>query len=131
MKKMICKVIMISLTISSLSLADDPILLHKNDKAPMDGLLFSEQKSSEVKTKLIEGAQLQLLNDSLNKSISLYKNNEDIYSQKIDLLQKQNDSLAQKLYDQESSNFWKSFAFFSLGVVASGITLYGLKQISK
>jgi hypothetical protein len=119
-----------SITTNSL-FAQDPTLLKAKQPAPYDGLLFSQEKAEEVKTKLIEGDQMKLLNDSLLKSISIYKDNDSIYTQKVNLLQQQNDSLAKSLYDERSSNFWRSVLFMGLGIVVTGLAVYGAAQINK
>ena len=73
MKKIACLLLTISLI--SHSLLADPVIITKDQKAPFDGLLFSEQKASEMKNKLLEIP-------SFEKSIELYKKNEELYIRK-------------------------------------------------
>jgi hypothetical protein len=101
------------------SSADDPYFAQKNHVLPQDSWVFSPDKTKEVRNKLIDGETYFKLNESLSKSIELYKNNEEIQQNKVNLLLEQNDKLAQRLASSQSLNNWERFGLFFLGIAAT------------
>lgn len=120
------------LILSSLSLADtDPYLATKGHVLPQDSWVFSPNKALDVRNRLIDlDAQLKI-NDSLNKQIDLYKGVNDIQNTNLNLVMQQNDRLAKSLNDDRAMTNYERIGYFILGVVATGVAFYGLKQISR
>lgn len=116
------KILSILLIISSLSniaLADDAVLLSKGEISPYAGALLPLDKLQELRKAYIE-------NTSLNKSIELYKANEELYTKKVDTLNDQNDKLAKALYNERSLSTWEKIALFGLGALTTGLVAYGV-----
>lgn len=113
-----------SISLNNISMATDPVLIHKGEIAPIEGLLFSPEKAQDIKYKLLE-------NDSLSKSIELYKANEIVYNTQISQLQTQNDKLGASLKEDQTSSFMRNFLMFSLGVAATSFAVFGVKKISQ
>lgn len=128
MKKMTCLLLMIFLTKSN---ATDSIVLKKGEVAPYDGLLLTQEKATDTKNKLIEREDLLLINQSLNKSIELYKKNEDLYTIKVEKLTEQNTKLATSLYETREFTPLERAFYFGLGVVATSLAFYGAYQLAK
>lgn len=128
MKKNKVLVLLICLSFS-LNVSADPILLQKGNSAPYDGLLFSEQKANDLRKELLDKDYLKLQNDSLNRSLELYKQNESIYKEQKELLLEQNDRLAKSLYEERRVTNWERVGFFVLGIAATGLAFYGVSQL--
>jgi hypothetical protein len=116
--------LLLTISLISHSLLADPTILTKGQAAPYDGLLFSQEKASEVKNQLLEIP-------SFKKSIELYQKNEELYQKKIDTLTVANDKLATTLYDVKDVNIWERVLWFSLGVIATSGAFYGAIQLAK
>lgn len=119
------------LTENNLALGVDVISLDQNQPAPFKGYLFSEDKANQIKVQLIDYDQLKLINASYDKSINLYKANEKLYDDKINLLLVQNDKLAQASYDATKVSEWQKVGYFLLGVVSVGLGAYVGTQATK
>ncbi len=124
------KIILISFLISIQAFAD-PISLSKDQKAPYDGILFTETKANEIRKEILDKDYLQLQNDSLNRSLDLYKSNENLYGQQTQLLLDQNDKLAKSLYQERMVTNWERLGFFLLGIGVTGLAIYGASQLAK
>lgn len=113
------------------SWAEEAVHLNKSQSAPYEGILLTVSKAEQTKVRLIEADQLTDINTSLNKSLDLYKTNEILYNNKINLLMTQNDTLAKSAYEAQSNSFWKYAIMFLGGCAATTLGLYGLKQLQK
>lgn len=111
-------------------LAADPnaVKLTKGDIAPFDGVELSDSYSKEVYNEMNNANKYKLLNDSLNKSISLYQANEVLYKQEISALQNENVALTSAVVKAKDNGFWKNALWFALGAVVSGFTVYASRK---
>ena len=123
---------MISLTIvSQISLAADVTYINKDDKAPYSGFLFTEDKAKDIRLQLIDLDTYKSLNKSLERTVELYKKNEDIDQSKINTLLDQNDKLATNLYSARETSNWERALYFFGGAVLTGLAFYGASQVYK
>lgn len=118
------------LLIPSILLADVQYL-EKGKSAPYDGFLLPSDKANEMKVNTIERDSYKLLYESTTKSLNLQKQNFDYQEDKIKLYMDQNDSLAKNLYAERNVSDWTKVLWFGIGVAASILTLYGVKQVTK
>lgn len=116
---MITTGLLISLIIPTRSNADDAIHLNQGDAAPMEGILLSVPKAQETRTKIIERDQFEAINQSLGRSIDLYKANELQYQSQITTLLTQNDKLAKIDKDVQDSSTIKSVLIFLAGAAVT------------
>jgi hypothetical protein len=121
----------LTFSISVNSLAADVTFLEKGSPAPYTGYLFSEEKTLKIRKELIELDTLKLLETSYNKSIDLYKKNEDLQNTKVNLLLQQNDKLAEALVKSRERSEWETRIWFGLGILVSGLAVYGAAQLGK
>lgn len=131
MKNLIMAIIYLISSMGNNVYAEDATHLNAKDPAPYEGILLSIPKATDTRTKLIERDQLDSINQSLNKSIDIYKANETVYEQKVDLLMKQNSTLSQSAYDLQSNNFWKSSLMFLAGAFVTGFLVFGVKKAAQ
>lgn len=97
----------------------DPYFAERGTVLPKDSWVFSPEKAKQTRDKLIDAETYFKINESLTKSIELYKTTEEIQQNKVNLLLKQNDELAQRLYSSQSLNNWERFGLFFLGIAAT------------
>ncbi len=120
---------LVSFVISSLTIAEtDPHYETRGYTLLQDSWVFSPSKAKEVRDKLIDGETYQKLNESLNKSIELYKSNEQINNNKINLLIEQNDKLAKNLLASQSLNNWERFGLVLLGIAMTVGAGFAIKK---
>ena len=105
--------------------------LIKDDPAPYDGVLFPMKDAIELRKSLIEAEALKAVNESYEKSIQLYKKNEQLTDQKYNTLLDQNDRLSTALVESRRSNDLQKILWFGLGVLATGFAVYGAKKITQ
>ncbi len=128
MKLIITVLLMTAFTIQA-AFSNQSVDLSKGTPAPYDGVLLDKERANSVKNELIEKDYLQRSNESLNKSINLYKDNENILNQKSDILLKQNTDLIKNLNESRSVSTWEKVGFFILGVAVTGAAVYGASRL--
>lgn len=123
--------IFLNLTNSTICYADDSVVLQKNQNAPFAGILFTQEKSQDLKNKLIERDVLLQLNDSLKNSLNFQQDIINQTQSQKKLLLDQNDQLANSLYKERTMSNVEKAAYFVLGIIAVGVSAYGYRQINK
>lgn len=124
MKTILTLLLITSISLPTLSFADDAIVLNKDDKAPFRGILLSPRKAAELNDTELE-------RDSLLRSVTLYKSNQDLYEKRTSVLLEQNDKLATQLYSARQTSDWEKVAWFGLGAVLTGLVGYGVYRAAK
>lgn len=102
--------------------------IKKGEVSPTPGILLPEETAIKVRYKLIEAKQIE---ESYEKSIKLYKQNEAIYEQKEKTLLEQNDKLAVQLKEARESTQLEKILYFFGGVLLSGAAVYGASKLAK
>ena len=129
--KRLLSFLMIGLMITSNCFATEAVNLKKDERAPFEGVLFPFELAQKTRYQLLECDIKKELIASYDKSIRLYKENETYYDNKVNILLKQNDELSKALTESKTSSDLTKILWFGLGVVATGLAVYGAKQISK
>lgn len=114
---------------SSFAKADEVTLIDKGSPAPFKGYLFPEDKALKFKNELQELDRLKELVVSYDKSISLYKSNEELYNHKINVLLEQNNKLVDSIGKTEERDKWENRLWFILGMTVTAIGVYGAGQL--
>ena len=113
------------------SYAEDAVLLTKGSPAPFEGFLIDRPKALEFRGITFERDEYKLLNESLTKSLQLYKDNDKINGEKLSIVLTQNDKLAQELNSARSTSNWEKTLWFLGGVVITGAAFYGAAKLYK
>lgn len=96
-----------------------------------DSWIFSPEKAKDIRNRLIDLDSALKNIESYKSSLQLEKEAQDIQDKKIKLLVDQNDQLSKSLAASQSVNNIERFVWLSLGIVISGIAVYGMSQIHK
>jgi hypothetical protein len=105
----------------------DVVFVNKNSPAPFDGILFTESKAKDLRRDILESDKTKiLLQSQLHKSTMLQQVIE-LKETEIELYRKQNQRL---LVSEQSSNTMQ-YVWFGLGVLATGIAVYGAGSLAK
>ena len=106
---------------------DEVIYLDKGRSAPFSGVLMPDKVARDLRSELLEKDKLEILhkteqfkNENLNKIITL-KDSE------IELYRKQNERLV-KLKDNNNTI---NYVWFGLGVLVTGLAVYGAGSLAK
>lgn len=110
---------MIMLTFSTSVKAEEAIVLNKGDIAPFAGILMDNNKANNIRLQLTNLDFHKALNSSYEKSIKIYKDNEIYYSNKTNILFKQNNELMDQIRTNASLNKWENMAWFGLGILVT------------
>lgn len=130
MKLFITTLLIFAFTIQC-AIADNAVELDKGQPAPFPGTLLDKETSQKVKNDLIERDALKSTNESLNRSIKLYKDNQNILHDQKDMLLNQNIELTKTLNDTRETSDWVKVGYFVLGIVITGAGVYGASKLSK
>jgi hypothetical protein len=106
---------------------DKVLFIEKGTEAPFKGYLFSEERTLEIRQELIELDSLRSIEPSYQKSIDIYKKNQDIYDYKVNVLLNENEKLARAV----SVNRYDGYIGFGIGILVTSLAIYGAKQIIK
>ena len=122
-------ILLIFLTLkNSIVCAEDVVVIVKDSPAPFTGLLMTQEKANTVYNEL---TTFKLLNTSLEKSVTLYKQNEELYEKKVNVLLEQNTKLSESLQKERTSNNWEKVLWFGLGFISVAAGIYGVQTITK
>lgn len=124
MKYLLLKILLIfSLSVNN-AYAVDVSLLDKDQPAPYKGYLFTEEKTLQIRRDLLEFDNQKSVIESYQRSINLYKANEQTYIDKTTILLQQNDKLAQSVYQAKSTSDLEKVGYFLLGALSIGLGMY-------
>lgn len=129
--KSLLSFLMISLMVVNNCFSSEVITLKKDERAPFEGVLFSFEQAQKMRYQLIECDIKKELTASYEKTIKLYKENETYHDNKVNILLKQNDELSKALTEAKTTSDLTKLLWFGLGVLATGMAIYGAKQATK
>lgn len=125
------KCLLIGLTVVSLSnsvYSQDSVPIAKGTPAPFSGILLSKPKAEQIRVELIERDQFKLFNQTLLENSELQ--NKIILNQKtqVEIVLKQNEKLIKETRTQTNT---ERMIWFGLGVISSGLAVYGASLLVK
>lgn len=133
MKIFIATILIFLFTIQT-AIADTAITVKTGDTVAKEydgGLLMDKEKTTKIKQELIEKDGLVQLNESLNKSIKLYRSNEDILLEQKDTVLKQNIELSKTLNETRTVSGLEKVGYFILGVAVTGAAVWGASKLAR
>ncbi len=111
--------------------AESTVFIEKDTPAPFSGYLFTQEAGKELKLKLVDLEYFKQLSTSLQNQVDLYVKLDLKSQEKLTVLSEQNDKLAKTAYNASSFNAWEKFGYFTLGVLATVLAAFAVKQAIK
>lgn len=108
---------------------NDVELLKKGEVSPCTGLLYSPAADDEANRAFENAEKFKNINDLLVKKNIAMETQNEIVEKRLNLYITESQILAERLTKKENRSEWQKVLYFSLGVLATGIAVYGAKQI--
>lgn len=103
--------------------------VHKGETVNCDGLLFSPEASKKVDEIVQDAKYYKELADKLIQRKELTDKELNVLDQRLKLYQDQSRLLADQLTKNENNDKWEKIGYFSLGVLATGLSVYAATQL--
>lgn len=127
---MIWLITLTTLTVTS-SASAQSVFLEKDKPAPFAGILLPREMAESIRRADLELEFKKFEVESLNKKIELFKQNDALQNDKVNVLLTQNTNLSKSLFEERTVTMWERVAWFGLGVVATSLAVYGTKKITQ
>lgn len=99
------------------------------DKIVCDGVLLSPDAAKKIDTQQVDLKYYKDLSDKLLQRKDLTDKEVNVLDQRLKLYQDESSNLADKLSQRESTDKWERLMYFGLGVLATGLAVYGATQL--
>lgn len=120
--------VMLLLTFSTIVRADNDVLfIQKGSPAPFSGVLFPEIKANELRRDLLESDKTKIQLESERQTSKNLLQLTQLKETEIELYRKQNVRL-QRLGDTNSK---MNYIWFGLGILATGVAVYGAGGLAR
>jgi len=104
-------------------------LIVKGEPAVCDGVLMSPDAFKKADEAVQDVHYYKLINEKLNERQVLVNKEIEILDKRLKLYMDQSQVLASELTDRNSESKWEKLIYFSLGVFATGIAVYGASHL--
>lgn len=108
---------------------EDVQAISKGEVANCDGLLFSEDAARKADASIQDAKYYKNLSELLTKRSELSNKEIDVLTNRLELYINQSEILAKEVYRKESEDKWQKLVYFGLGVIATGVAVYGASQL--
>ena len=109
---------------------DDIQVIEKDQVANCSGLLFSPEASENVDQTQKDLEIEQKLNGLLTRKNVLLELHSETVEKRLHLYMDRSSILAKQLYEREKDSKWEKTLYFGLGVLATGIAVYGASRLN-
>lgn len=114
-------------SISLNSWGNDVVFLQEGQMAPYSGVLFPESKANELRGSLLELKIKSIENETIREQRDFYHKVTRIKAEEVESFRVQN----QRLVKQNENNDTSKLIYFGLGILVSGLAVYGARGLSK
>lgn len=108
---------------------EDVQVLEKGQVANCDGLLFSPEASKKADEAIQDVKYYKSLTDKLGSRIEYSNKETDVLEKRLKLYMDQSNILAEQMVKKENEDKWQKVLYFGLGVLATGIAVYGASNL--
>lgn len=108
---------------------EDVQVLEKGQIANCDGLLFSPDASKKADQAIQDSKYYKDLSDLLIKRQDYTTKEINVLDQRLKLYMDQSYILSKELTYKENEDKWQKVIYFGLGVLATGIAIYGTSEL--
>lgn len=130
MRKIISHLILaslIGLAVGNNVYGQDTQYIEKGKPAPFSGILFTEEKAQAIRGELLEFDKTKILYETEKHRGERLGQIINLKDEEIDLYQKQNTRLL-KAHDRSDT---LNYVWFGLGILATGLSVYGAGALSR
>ena len=131
MKQIILAIILTFSQVSHANCPEDIQVIEQGQVANCDGLLFSPEAAKKVDENQQDAKYYKELSGQLYESRNLYIEQVDTMDKRLKLYMDQSHTLAQEVTRKENEDKWQKFLYFGLGVLATGVAIYGASELSR
>ena len=103
------------------------VFLPKGQAAPYTGILFSESNANELRRAVFDSEIKSIRIETLSEQRDFYHEVSRIKTEEVESFRTQNQLLIMK---QENSKV-QNMIYFGLGVLVTGLAVYGARGLSK
>lgn len=119
-------ILLISVCLPFNALGDDlAVYLPRGGTTPYAGVLVPTEALQSLRKEVLNG---EYDRKSLEKSLSIYQQSEDLLNKKVSVLSEQNNKLAEQLYSAKDMSTLERMFYFGLGSLLVGGISYGIYQ---
>ncbi len=122
-------VVLFSFNVLATDCKESVTLLQEGQKAECTGFLFSPEAEKKATQAYEDAKYYKELSDLLHNRNKLTNEEISILDQRLKLYQEQSHLLAQEAQRKDREDFWQKTLYFGLGIVATGIAVYGAGQL--
>lgn len=122
-------VVLFSINVSATECKEAVTLINEGQKAECTGFLFSPDAEKKASQAYDDAKHYKELSELLHKRSELTNQEIKILDERLKLYQDQSHLLAQEVQKKEKEDFWQKTLYFGLGVLATGIAVYGAGQL--
>lgn len=116
-----------SISVSNEARSEDSVFISKGESAPYSGILFTETKAGAIRKELLEGDKTKLLLETEKHRSERLGQIVQLKDEEIELYQTQNNRLLKAKDRSDTMNY----IWFGLGVLATGMAVYGAGALSR
>lgn len=106
---------------------NDVTFIEKGSSAPYSGILFTEQKARQLRNDLLESDKHVIMYESEKQTSKNLFQLVQLKDSEIELYQKQN----KRLLRLEDSSSRMNYIWFGLGILATGVAVYGAGGLAR
>lgn len=110
---------------------DDVQVINKGQVANCSGLLFSPEASKQMDEAIADSKYFKEVNGKLIERKKLTDEEISILDQRLKLYMNESNVLAKELSSRNSESSFQRIIYFGLGVLATGVAVYGASQLNK
>ena len=119
--------LLIFLLAASNAKCQDSQYIEKDQKAPYTGILFTEKKAQSIRNELLEGDKNKLLLETEKHRTDRLGQIIIMKDEEIELYHKQNNRLLKSNDRSDTLNY----VWFGLGILATGLAVYGAGALAR
>lgn len=117
----------ILLTFSTEGIANETFFVQKGEKAPITGYLFNEQHTRDIRRELLDKDELSVRLQSARGQLQNYEHILKLKDSEIESYKTQN----QRLVKLDQNNETMKYVWFGLGILVTGMAVYGAGSLSR
>lgn len=114
---------------NALACSEDVQIIEKGQTANCTGFLFSPIAAKKADEAADDRDYYKKLSEKLEQRQKLQDERSKVLDKRLQLYMEQSHILSEKLTERENRSEWEKVLYFSLGVVVTGVAVYGAGRL--